>query len=386
MTSRLHLLARLTRADTPNLSPADDANTIERVSEVQGASNSAPRLVVVDFSFFITSGLRLRATGHGIYFNPPDVKLTSVNPRFNPSLEEAASKKSQDKVTYRPQCNRRPKSTPAYESRSRQLKINMTDKSDNDLLQLPKLITNNEDASWVGFPLLRYICVARLLQMSSQLRQSDNTGCLRLLMRAYQEEEASGTGVEGKPRALELTRFAKILQDPLIEENQRIQNGVTSSVNGEVNPNGKSDEVEVVQFQEGSLGIILTAAGAPFEDRLAVKSFTKDPTRSDGVGQAEASGKVHLGDLLQSINGVPIVGVTTEEVKRRLQLIDRPIYMGFCHCSDAYGDVDAATSDVSEAFDASNSANSSLTSDAALAELHAAARALARWIMPVSLY
>ncbi|KAG6609501.1 putative alpha-1,3-mannosyltransferase [Phytophthora cinnamomi] len=248
-------------------------------------------------------------------------------------------------------------------------KINMTDKSDNDLLQLPKLITNNEDASWVGFPLLRYICVARLLQMSSQLRQSDNTGCLRLLMRAYQEEEASGTGVEGKPRALELTRFAKILQDPLIEENQRIQSGVASSVNGEVNPNGKSDEVEVVQFQEGSLGIILTAAGAPFEDRLAVKSFTKDPTRSDGVGQAEASGKVHLGDLLQSINGVPIVGVTTEEVKRRLQLIDRPIYMGFCHCSDAYGDVDAATSDVSEAFDASNSANSSLTSDAALAEL-----------------
>ncbi|KAE9042565.1 Myotubularin-related protein 2 [Phytophthora rubi] len=245
--------------------------------------------------------------------------------------------------------------------------INMTDKSDNDLLQLPKLITNNEDASWIGFPLLRYICVARLLQMSSQLRQSDNTGCLRLLMRAYQEEEADGAG---KSRALDLMRFARILQNPMLEENHHKKDSLCShGKNGEVGSSDKLDEVDVVQFQEGSLGIILTAAGAPFEDRLAVKSFTKDPTTSDGVGQAEASGKVHLGDLLQSINGVPIVGVTTEEVKRRLQLIDRPIYMGFCHCAGTYGDVDATTSEESEAVNASDAAGSSLNSDATLSEL-----------------
>ncbi|EGZ16004.1 hypothetical protein PHYSODRAFT_316113 [Phytophthora sojae] len=245
-------------------------------------------------------------------------------------------------------------------------KINMTDKSDNDLLQLPKLVTKNEDASWIGFPLLRYICVARLLQMSSLLRQSDNTGCLRLLMRAYQEEEANGSGLERKTQALELTKFAKILQNPMMEETQHKNTVGSNEENGEKDTFG---EIEVVQFQEGSLGIILTAAGAPFEDRLAVKSFTKDPTSSDGVGQAEASDKVHLGDLLQSINGVPIVGVTTEEVKRRLQLIDRPIYMGFCHCGEAYGDADVTTSEDSEAVDASDATGSSLATDTALSEL-----------------
>ncbi|GMF09513.1 unnamed protein product [Phytophthora lilii] len=240
--------------------------------------------------------------------------------------------------------------------------INMTDKSDNDLLQLPKLVTENEDASWVGFPLLRYLCVARLLQMSSQLRQSDNTGCLRLLMRAYQDDEADGSALERQNRTAQLTRFARILQDPMMEESQRS--------NTEVGLNGKEEtdsvEVEVVQFQEGSLGVILTAAGAPYENRLAVKAFTQDPSSSNGMGQAEASGKVRLGDLLQSINGVPIVGVTTEEVKRRLQLIGRPIYMGFCHCVDTFDDLDATTSEDSEAVEASNSTGSS---DTAVTEL-----------------
>ncbi|GMF44593.1 unnamed protein product [Phytophthora fragariaefolia] len=247
-------------------------------------------------------------------------------------------------------------------------KINMTDKSDNDLLQLPKLITNNEHASWVGFPLLRYICVARLLQMSSQLRQSDNTGCLRLLMRAYQEEEANDTPSEGKSRTLELTKFARILQDPMLEEDLCSKNS-SVEMNGDGGTSDKLDGVEVVQFQEGSLGIVLTAAGAPFDDRLAVKSFTKDPTKSDGVGQAEASSKVRLGDLLQSINGVPIVGVTTEEVKRRLQLINRPIYMGFCHCCEPIVGAEAISSDESEAVDISGSPSSRLASDTALSEL-----------------
>ncbi|KAG3224390.1 hypothetical protein PC129_g4963 [Phytophthora cactorum] len=240
--------------------------------------------------------------------------------------------------------------------------INMTDKSDNDLLQLPKLASKSEDATWIGFPLLRYIGVARLLQLSSQLRQSDNTGCLRLLMRAHQEEELDDFALGQQNRAVELTKFARILQDPMTEEAQQSESGDKSS-------DGGSSSVEVVQFQTGSLGIILTAAGASYEDRLAVKSFARDPTAIDGVGQAEASGKVRLGDLLQSINGVPIVGVTTEEVKRRLQLIGRPVYIGFCHCSDTFGDVDATTPENSEAVEVSDSAGSSPRSETALSEL-----------------
>ncbi|KAJ8578509.1 hypothetical protein ON010_g695 [Phytophthora cinnamomi] len=42
----------------------------EQAGAVLGHGNTLNR---VDFSFFITSGLRLRATGHGIYFGPPDV-------------------------------------------------------------------------------------------------------------------------------------------------------------------------------------------------------------------------------------------------------------------------------------------------------------------------
>ncbi|KAJ8566592.1 hypothetical protein ON010_g6533 [Phytophthora cinnamomi] len=42
----------------------------EQAGPVLGLGNTLNR---VDFSFFITSGLRLRTTGHGIYFGPPDV-------------------------------------------------------------------------------------------------------------------------------------------------------------------------------------------------------------------------------------------------------------------------------------------------------------------------
>ncbi|KAG1711056.1 hypothetical protein DVH05_013773 [Phytophthora capsici] len=242
--------------------------------------------------------------------------------------------------------------------------INMTDKSDNDLLQLPKLSTKTEDADWIGFPLLRYICVARLLQLSSQLRQEDNTGCLRLLMRAYQEEDVDEVALSRKNRAMELTQFAKILQDPMVEDAQQIGRNEKGELMSDA-----TNTVEVVQFQEGSLGIILTAAGSPYEDRLAVRSFTRDTTKSNGVGQAEASGKVRLGDLLQSINGVPIVGVTTEEVRRRLQLIRRPVYIGFCHCNDAIGDVGASDSANPDPVEATKAINCSPRSDNALAEL-----------------
>ncbi|RLN88429.1 hypothetical protein BBJ28_00014127 [Nothophytophthora sp. Chile5] len=241
----------------------------------------------------------------------------------------------------------------------------VSEKEEQSLTQLPRLV-DGEDATWTGFPLLRYLCVARLLEMSSQLRQADNTGCLRLLMHAYQEEEGAEAASERRKRALSLTKFAKILQDPMLEETSQKADAEEGSQRS-----GKAGlgSVEVVQFQAGSLGIILTAANLLYADRLAVKDFTKDPTASGGIGQAQASGKVQLGDLLQSINGVPIVGVTTEEVKRRLQLIGRPIYIGFRHCVDSFGDEDTIIAEDSGPFDASETSISPSDADATLSEL-----------------
>uniref|UniRef100_M4BKR6 Myotubularin phosphatase domain-containing protein n=1 Tax=Hyaloperonospora arabidopsidis (strain Emoy2) TaxID=559515 RepID=M4BKR6_HYAAE len=238
--------------------------------------------------------------------------------------------------------------------------INMTNKSDTDLLQLPRLVVESEETMWIGFPLLRYICVARLLQISTQLRQSDNTDCLRLLMRAYQYEDADSSDWERRNRAAGLTQFAEILQDPMAEETKHF--GVDADATDTTVVAG-FNVVKVVLFREGLLGLVLTAAGAPYEKRLAVKAFMRDPTASNGVGQAEASRKVRPGDLLQSINGVPIVGVTAEEVKRHLQLIDRPFYIAFRVCTDAFGE------GVGTNLENSNATSSSPKSSAALSEV-----------------
>lgn len=198
------------------------------------------------------------------------------------------------------------------------IKFPKTSKEDDYLRDLPSLVHNSdgddEDAHWVGFPLLRYLCVAKLLTMSKQLRSTDNTGCWRLLMHSTPSEDGF-VSASGQLTATELIRFAQVLRDPTLAQRE--------------GPEG----VDVVEFQAGSLGIILTAAKAPFEDFLAVKDFVDDPQARSGlgVGQAKASGKVVVGDILHSINGVPIVGVTTEEVKRHIQLIGRPMYMGFLH-------------------------------------------------------
>ncbi|CAH0485548.1 unnamed protein product [Peronospora farinosa] len=248
--------------------------------------------------------------------------------------------------------------------------INMTEKSDNDLLQLPKLVAGSEETTWTGFPLLRYVCAARLLQMSTQLRQSDNTDCLRILMRTCQEKDLNSTDLERQSRAVELTKFARILQDPMTEETVESENGIKPNDEEEVvAPDGGSKLVEVVLFREGSLGIVLAMAEAPYENRLAVKAFTKDPNRSDGAGQAKASGKVHLGDLLQSINGVPIVDVTTEEVKRRLQLINRPVYIAFSRYKGAYDNCEVTTSEHSAAVKDSDALDSPPSLETTMTEL-----------------
>lgn len=201
------------------------------------------------------------------------------------------------------------------------------------LHDLPRLAVDSSDTahanmSWVGFPLLRYLCVAKLLAMSKQLRASDNTGCWRLLMHSAVGDDDTNAG-SGQQGVIELIRSAKILRDPTLAARD--------------GPNG----IDVVEFQAGSLGIILSVAKAPFEDRLAVKAFVDDPSsaKSDGsgVGQAKASGRVQIGDILHSINGVPIVGVTTEEVKRHIQLISRPMFMGFLHVPAATADSGTTT-------------------------------------------
>ncbi|CAH0514234.1 unnamed protein product [Peronospora belbahrii] len=248
--------------------------------------------------------------------------------------------------------------------------INMTEKSDNDLLKLPKLIMESEETTWTGFPLLRYVCVAKLLQISTQLRDSDNTDCLRLLMRACQQEDLDCTDTERQKCAMKLIQFARILQDPTAEGTERSESNIKSDDELRVlDPDGGSKLVEVVLFQSGSLGIVLTKAEAPYNDRLAVKAFTKDPTTTDGMGQAEASGRVHLGDLLQSINGVPIIGLTTEEAKRRIQLVKRPIYIAFSRCRNAFGDDDITPLETSGVTKDSNAAGSPPYPETTLTEL-----------------
>ncbi|CAI5726515.1 unnamed protein product [Hyaloperonospora brassicae] len=248
--------------------------------------------------------------------------------------------------------------------------INMTNKSDNDLLQLPRLLMESEESTWTGFPLLRYICVARLLQMSTQLRQSDNTDCLRLLMHAYQDEDSDSSDSERQNRAAAFTRFAKILQDPMTEETEEMGIGIDANEPKQsASPAAGSNVVKVVSFREGLLGLVLTAAGAPYEKRLAVKAFMRDPTASSGVGQAEASRKVCPGDLLQSINGVPIVGVTTEEVKRHLQLLDRPFYIAFRRCTDAIGEDAGSTWGNTNTAESPDAPSSLTESDTASSEV-----------------
>ncbi|KAI9915929.1 hypothetical protein PsorP6_008324 [Peronosclerospora sorghi] len=247
--------------------------------------------------------------------------------------------------------------------------INVNNKSDNDLLSLPKLVVEDNEASWIGFPLLRYICVAKLLMMSTQLLQSDHTDCLRLLMRAYHEENTcDSSDLERQNCAMYLTQFARILQDPMTEEAIQRENVINDKMK-EVKADAGLSEVSVVLFREGSLGIILTAACVPHENHLMVKAFTRDPTTQDGVGQAEASGKVRIGDLIQSINGVPIVGLTTEEVKRRLELIDRPFYVAFFHSIDGNSDSIVSSTNDLNVGDESDCAVSLPTSEKALTEM-----------------
>lgn len=200
-----------------------------------------------------------------------------------------------------------------------------SDEELNGKEERPTLSQTEDDVEWLGFPLLRYVCVAKLLELGPDLRKSDNTGCLRLLMHSNPNEPQLSNTNSAQDYAVALVEYSKILRNPML--------AATSGPDG----------VDVVQFTAGSLGIVLTAAKRPFENRLAIKNFTDDPQGRNRMGQAEACGKVKIGDLLESINGVPVVGVTTEEVKRHIQLISRPLFMGFRHSSASEVLYDTAT-------------------------------------------
>jgi hypothetical protein len=194
------------------------------------------------------------------------------------------------------------------------LELTDTGTSEKFHATLPILLNEiKEYEDWYGFPLLRFICIAKLLEISPLLRQEDNTGCLRLLMHSFSSDDENERNKK-KTSPAQLVQCALLLQNPMRAK--------------------RDSSLDVIEFGPGSLGIILTAAKSPYDKRLAVRDFVPDPSSANGMGQAEASRKIQVGDILESINGVPIVGLTTEEVKRHIQLISRPFLMGFKHVSE----------------------------------------------------
>ncbi|OQR84668.1 alpha-1,3-mannosyltransferase [Achlya hypogyna] len=153
----------------------------------------------------------------------------------------------------------------------------------------------------VGFPLLPYLCVAILIHFSPSLRASDNTGCLQLLMRP------------AELNAAEIVDSALLLSNPFREASH--------------------PDMDLVEFGPGSLGVVLTTAKAPFENRLAVRDFK--PTAAGRPGQAEASGSVRIGDLVESVNGVKVYGMTTDDIRKHVALLPRPLVISFLHVTDS---------------------------------------------------
>ncbi|KAF0694765.1 Aste57867_14363 [Aphanomyces stellatus] len=144
--------------------------------------------------------------------------------------------------------------------------------------------------------LLPYLCVAILVHFSAALRSQDNTGCLQLLMRPSSSALHAQTIIDS----------AVLMQNPMKENTH--------------------EDMDVVCFHEGSLGIVLTNAQSPYDYRLAVKEFS---------GQALESGKVQLGDLVESINGVKMYKISTDEIKKHIALLPRPLYVSFLHVVDS---------------------------------------------------
>ncbi|RHY23259.1 hypothetical protein DYB32_009259, partial [Aphanomyces invadans] len=144
--------------------------------------------------------------------------------------------------------------------------------------------------------LLPYVCVAMLVYFSTTLRDCDNTGCLQLLMRPASTPLPAHTIIDS----------ALLMYNPMKESNH--------------------EDMDVVCFVEGSLGIVLTNAKAPYDFRLAVKELS---------GQALQSGKVHVGDLIESINGVKMYKISTDEIKKHIALLPRPLYVSFLHVDDS---------------------------------------------------
>ncbi|KDO17693.1 hypothetical protein SPRG_16905 [Saprolegnia parasitica CBS 223.65] len=178
--------------------------------------------------------------------------------------------------------------------------------------------TCDVSSSRIGFALLPYLCVAILIHFSKTLRGTDNTGCLQLLMRPAELSAA------------EIIDSARLLLDPFREAHH--------------------EDMDIVEFGAGSLGVVLTAAQAPFENRLAVKEFKPDASSGAPMGPAEASGVVRVGDLVESVNGVKIYGMTTDDIRKHIALLPRPLIMSFLHVEDALPSADASAIDDLSSF------------------------------------
>lgn len=152
-----------------------------------------------------------------------------------------------------------------------------------------------------GPPYLQYICVAMLVYYSKELQNKDNTECLKLLMN------------EGNWKVSTVVQIAKGLYNPMLLE---------------------TGDTNVVKFNQGALGVVLTQAPAPFEGHLAVRGFTA--SSSEMKGQAEASGKIKKMDIITSINGVFASELSPDTIKEHISCVGRPIFIGFSTPSSSH--------------------------------------------------
>ena len=147
----------------------------------------------------------------------------------------------------------------------------------------------NPSTNQYGPPFLKYVYAAMLISISSELSASDSTGCFELLLNTPDLWKVE-----------HVIELAQRLHNPMLEA---------------------SKDVDVVKFLPGSLGLVLTQ---DYYDRLAIKSINVE-------GQAENNGKIQVGDVVVSINGCPLGSMSTEKIKRYIEMVGKPLFIAFAH-------------------------------------------------------
>lgn len=155
-----------------------------------------------------------------------------------------------------------------------------------------------------------YVCAALIITQEEQLLQGDNVECLQILMSEGIGNNNNNTQPvkEALGDVQQLLALTNRMINPFLEQ-------------------AEENDIQVIKFDKGSLGVVLTSATTPYAGMLAVRGFRD---LADGVlGQAQESGKIQLGDLVVSINGIRIGSKTPEGIKRHLDCVHRPVYIGF---------------------------------------------------------